>query len=624
MIGSENIKILETKYLDAKIAYYSGHPIIDDTSFDILENKLKSLNSKVIEQVGYKQSDFDYDHFSVMLSLDKIQTEKNEKLIIYKNTEFLKWYNSCTNQKDILIEYTPKYDGNAINIIYHGNKLHKILTRGDGKQGKDITNKLKSLIPEKLDYNILISDNDILEIRCEAIIPKNIFDKEYSDKFANARNLVAGVLGKDKIDLNYINNIHIMPIHFILNLKHVNFDIIKNEFFKIKNITIASQYEYENVIKKYEKLRNTFEYNLDGVVVSFPYNFRDSIGYNEHHYKFAIAIKFVPDEVVTEVIGIERNIGKTGELTPVVLLKPVELVGTTVKRTSGYNEGYIINNKIGVGSFVTITKAGDIIPEIQSVVVESIEPFHAPTECPCCGTTLTFDGIHLMCPNSLCEAVVAKKLSYAVDMLDLKRIGGKTIEPFAKVYNNMFELMYAVLTGTAGDYEKYGIKPCSRSHELFIQAFTNIKSLKYSQVILMMCYDGIGRKLSEQAAREYCGLKPDYTSMERALVAKLQEPDVKAYIMHAVSELENLGIVIDTPKDKVIDTTSIKVCMTGSPKEFGFKTKEEWIKQFPNVIETDIKEASYLITDSYSSSSSKMKTAEKKGITIKTYGDFKI
>jgi len=187
--------------------------------------------------------------------------------------------------------------------------------------------------------------------------------------------------------------------------------------------------------------------------------------------------------------------------------------------------------------------------------------------------------------------------------------------------------MYSVLNTSPEcgiDYEKYGIKRGSRSHEIFYDAFKNIRSLKYSQVILMMCYDGVGRKLSEQAAREYCGLKPDYTSMEKALVAKLQEPDIKAHIMNAVSELEKLGIVIDIPKDKVIDTTSIKVCMTGSPKEFGFKTKEEWIKQFPNVIETDIKDAQYLITDSYTSKSSKMKTADKKGIKIVTYSDFKI
>ena len=620
------IKLLETKYLDAKIAYYNGSPIMSDASFDIIERELKDVGSKVIEQVGYKRSDFNYNHFSPVLSLSKIQTEINNNIVNYKNVEFKKWFDSFSINS--ILEYTPKYDGNAINIIYKGKNLNKILTRGDGIRGKDITNKLIGHIPNTLEYSTEISENDIMEIRCEAIIPKNIFKKNYSNKFANARNLVAGILGKDDIDLNYINDIHIMPIHFLLNSKHMNSNIILNDFFKIKNIIIDSDKKYETIVKKYEELRNSFEYELDGVVISFPFNYRDGIGYNEHHYKFALAVKFVPDEVITRVVGIEWNISKTGEFNPVVLLNPVELAGTTVKRASGYNAGYIVNNKIGSDTFVSVAKAGEIIPEVQSIVTESAEAFDLPTFCSHCGSKLEFDGIHLICPNTDCQGKIAKKLASAATTLDLKNIGGKTLEPFATDFKNMYELMVWVLqTGSTEIIERFGIKYNSRSHEIFLNAFKNIQSLTYEQVIISLGYDNVGKKLSAQIAKEHCGLTPDYTGLERALVTMLHKNDVETYIKTAVSNLESFGITIDKPKLKIINNmeTTVYACLTGSPKEFGYKTKEEFINQFPGIIEVSVtdKNCQYLITDSYDSTSSKMKTAEKKGIKIVTYRDFK-
>ena len=114
--------------------------------------------------------------------------------------------------------------------------------------------------------------------------------------------------------------------------------------------------------------------------------------------------------------------------------------------------------------------------------------------------------------------------------------------------------------------------------------------------------------------------------MEKALVAKLHEPEIESYIKEAVRELESLGVIVDKPSEKVKKAGTVYCCLTGSPKSWGFKTKEEFIAKFPDLIEVGIsdKECQYLITDSYSSTSSKMKVAEKKGITVKTYGDFKL
>ena len=249
-----------------------------------------------------------------------------------------------------------------------------------------------------------------------------------------------------------------------------------------------------------------------------------------------------------------------------------------------------------------------------------------PKYCPACGTPTVYTGVHLICPNEDCKGRIAKQLAGAVKLLELRGIGEKTIEPFAKDFKNMFEIIgWARTTGGEG-IDQYGIKTGSRSHEIFINAFKNIKSLTYGQVIQMLGYDNVGDKISVQLAREHAGLDYDYANLERALVIKLRSPKISDYIKAVVSGLESMGIEIDKPKKKETMTGTIYVCMTGSPKPFGFPTKAEFIAKFPMVEEVSItdKKCQYLITDSYNSTSNKMGVANKKGITIKTYGDFKI
>jgi len=620
-----NIQRLESKYLDAKLAYYDGKPIMSDAEFDSLETILKKEGSKVIEQVGSKRKDFDFPHPTKMLSLAKIQTEKTKDGTNYATEAFMKWYNKRTDVAVPLFA-SPKFDGNAINIIYSGTKLSHILTRGNGVSGKNVTDRFKGMVENDLVLvDLDINENDTIEIRCEVAIDTKLFDEKYGKDFANPRNYVAGVIGKDDFDVVKVAQLSILPLHYLLNGLHVNqYHFSRNEHCWSSFDTKFLPEKYEETIKSFEELRKTYKLQLDGVVIAFAPLYREQLGENDHDPNWAIAIKYVPDEVVTSVEGIEWNVGKTGELTPVVLLKPVNLAGTTVRRASGYNAGYIVKHKIGPDTLVSVAKAGDIIPEIQNVIVESETLFELPMFCPSCDSLLHFDNIHLMCENETCKARIAKKLGGAIGVLDLQRIGGRTIEKFAEDFTNMLDLMiWVLIEGDTKQIEKYDIKHNSRSHEIFLDAFKNIKSLSYEQVIRSLGIDNVGKKISIQLAKEHAGLEPDYSGLERALVDKMRLDYMKVNIEDYVSTLEKLGITIDRPKE-VESTNGVYVCMTGSPKDFGFKTKDEFVKNFPNIIEVSLTDpkCEYLITDSYTSSSGKMKTAEKKGITIKTYGDF--
>jgi len=631
----ENIQHLEEKYLKAKIAYYDGTSFLTDLEFDTLEEHLKNKGSKVIEQVGSKRKDFDFPHPTKMLSLDKIQSEAIVDGTDYKTEEFYKWYNKCAAIVGPSTLYSsPKFDGNAINIIYRCNTLSNILTRGDGFAGKDVTDRLKPKLPLVIETSTLLKlkDTDVLEIRCEAVININIFNEKYATDFANARNYVAGVLSKDDYNEEKVNELTLIPIHYILNGKHIEPHYFSlNHIFYNNYLQYFKDNEYEKTIKLYEELRSKFDYQLDGVVLSFNEQYREKLGVTSKVPEWGIAIKFVPMEVSTTVEGIEWNVSKRGELAPVVLLKPVFLDGSTVKRASVYNAGYVIDNKLAKDAVVSVAKKGDIIPAIQSVIVPSINLVELPSNCPTCNSKTEFDGIHLMCTNIDCVGKIIKQLASAVKILKLKDIGEKTIEPFAKDFKNMYELIKWVrLEGNtvSGNIDQYGIKYGSRSHEIFLKAFNNIKSLTYAQIIQILGYENVGDKLSIQLAREHAGLDFDYSNLEKALVAKLRSEEESNFIKEVVNGLENLGIKVDRPQIKIKNDMekTIYVCLTGSPKSAGYKTKEEFMAAFPSLVETSLTDSkcNFLITDSYNSTSSKMKVATKKEIEIKTYEDFKI
>lgn len=377
-----DIQNLETQYLKAKIAYYDGNPIMSDAAFDVLEQELKAAGSKVIEQVGAKRKDFDFPHPTPMKSLAKFQTASVKGVTDYQEVQFMEWLTKriVAVRKEVEYEiehmfYSPKFDGSAINIVYRDGKLESVLTRGDGKTGKDVTDRFRAHLPATVEDGFITSRPDsLIEIRCEAVMSKSVFEKKYAEKFANARNLVAGIIGKDDIDTEMVADITLIPLHFISD-GHINVKYVKDLFegYPIvgnhHSVQIRPTVEdYLAAVKYMEKERENFEFPLDGIVFSLPVQVRELLGENDHDPEWAIAIKFVPDEVVTPVIGVQWNLGKTGEMTPVVCLKPVTLAGTTVKRASGYNAGYILKHRIQKGTIVSLHKSGDIIPEISKII----------------------------------------------------------------------------------------------------------------------------------------------------------------------------------------------------------------------------------------------------------------
>lgn len=639
----------EQLYLKAKEAYYNDEPIMEDSAFDLLEEWLKAHSSSVTLNVGAWDRKAKFQHPSKMGSLEKIQADKTTGSA--PSGDFMKWLNnvkSLCNNTSITLEISQKLDGNAINLIYNNGKLNKALSRGDGTYGRDYLSKIDTTqLPSNIPYD------GVVEVRCEAVIRKDVFKTKYSylpeltdeenrkaGRFKNERNGVAGLLNGDNTTIEQVKDIHLIPVemHQVYNGKIEYHDIseIKSWGFcylnelKIKNISSpVNTTKFEELFEEYQNFKyHESPYRLDGFVIKIASQYRGKIGETDHHPKWALAVKFKPENSSTTVKGLEIKMGKTGNFTPVVLLEPVDLDGSMVSRASGYNYKYIIDNRIGVGTIVTLVKSGDIIPQIVSVDSPASKPFDMPDNCPHCGSKLEIiNETHLHCPNNQCQGKELFKFINAINALELDGVGDVFIEELFTKTNKMTAVSLLTSHVTSEYLISFGMKS-GKILDNFVNELGKINKLTIEQVIALFSFDGIsiGGKTIKEISKKLSGISFSFAGLEKAVVSGFDEGEPKRLLIdEAVRDLRNAGKNIEFVEEK---ENMVKICMTGSPKSFGFSSKADFISFLNsvniNAEETSVKDCAILVTDNLESKSSKMKNAEKLGKKIVTYDYFKL
>lgn len=633
------IKELEELYLRAKNAYYNEQPIMDDSAFDELEKQLVELQSNVVNVVGSWDRKAKYQHPTPMQSLEKIQCDKvtGEAPI----EDFIKWLENrreTISNACVTLRAEQKLDGNAVNLVYENGKILHALSRGDGKLGRDYLGKFDMT---QIPTTIPITDK-VVEIRCEAVIDKQIFAEKYSQQFKNERNYVAGILNSDDATEEQIKEIELVPVDIRCSanneIEYQDITIIRDWGFKNYNeinhsnivfcgkINDAKAFEY--AFEKYDEYKRYISrFRIDGMVLKFGAEYREKIGEVEHHPKWAIAIKFKPDNCSTEVIGFEMEMGKTGNFTPVALLKPVDLDGSTVSRASAYNYDFIQKNNLNIGSIVSLVKSGDIIPQIISVDVPSDKGYVDFGVCPYCGSELEIiNGKHIHCPNEGCRGKLLQKYLDAVSVLKIYGAGEAFYtQIFDKFSNNPFELF----APNAEDFIRCKI-PNGKILDNFIEELHKIKSLTIEQVVALFSYDGMSNdgKTIREIAKKLSGVSYSFANLEKKVVSGWEENEEKYNeVMEMVKYLQEVCdikvIFVEKPSE---ETKLIRLTLTGSPKAHGYKTKGEFKQYLVSkgyvVEEVSIKECDCLVTDDLNSNSSKMQNAHKLGKEIKTYSEF--
>ena len=446
-----------------KYYYDNSSPIVSDKEFDelkqnilLLEKKYKFINSKksLNQIVGYKPSkNFNkVRHKIPMLSLSNAFNE-NDLLNFEK-----KILNFISKKENFEITYSaePKIDGISASLIYQNGKFIKGLSRGDGNEGEDITDNLATIkdIPKKI-----ISKNfpTEIDIRGEVFIQNSDF-VTLNKKFANPRNAASGSLRqKDSDETRKI------PLKFIayshgyengLNTKNQS-DYLKqlNEWgFKTNSLNRLIT-GVKNLLINYDKIekkRTELDFDIDGIVYKVnDFNLQKRLGYIANAPRWAIAHKFSSNKAISEILNIDIQIGRTGALTPVAKIKPINIGGVVVSNATLHNEDEINRKDVRIGDIATIERAGDVIPHILSVDKskrnKKSSEFVFPKKCPSCGSetikefntiTKKIDAVRRCTSEGyMCEKIAIEKLKHFVskEAFNIEGFGKKIVENFWKL-----------------------------------------------------------------------------------------------------------------------------------------------------------------------------------------------
>ncbi len=433
--------------------YLYDEPKISDAEYDQLFRELQTLekehptltnpNSVTKRVGGGVLTQFEpRKHFSPMLSLNNV----------FEEEELDRWLATIPNAETAVFCAEPKYDGLACSVYYENRVLKSAATRGDGEEGEDITENVKTI----RNVPLVLPDwcPERLEVRGEVIMPIrsfmewNLYAQGHSERiFANPRNAAAGSLRQ--LDPKQTAKRHLMFMAYgmgvgvddftetVVSGHNQTLKLLKEAGFSYSEV--AGEFVGSGAIKSHfqfmQDIRDTLSYEIDGVVFKVDsFDTQRKLGFESRAPRWAIAYKFPAREDTTTLEGVEFQVGRTGAITPVAKLAPVRLGGVVVTSATLHNDDEIRRLGLVIGSKVLVKRAGDVIPKIVSVVSQARgAAVEFPTRCPVCNTRLVReeDGVVWCCPAGIsCPAQTLAALTHFVSRtaMDIEGIGEKVLE----------------------------------------------------------------------------------------------------------------------------------------------------------------------------------------------------
>ena len=468
--------------------YYNEHPEISDAKYDILEDELRELDPEnpILFKIGVDSSELftKREHIIPMTSQDKVTQPQ----------EFIKWAKK-RNYKVFLVQF--KLDGISIELQYKNGIFQYAITRGDGKIGDDVSanvTKMKGYISK-------LKSNFTGAVRAEVLLFRDIFGKKYNDK-QNCRNAASGLvrrkdgIGSGDLNLIFYDAISITDEVIFHNeiqklkwLRQENFPTILTKTAKTPQEVIDVREDIMN------NKRDTLGYDIDGLVIKGRViDLEDS---KRGKPMKQIAFKFHAEMIETTLLDVEWSISGHN-YTPVAIVESVRLMGTTVSRASLANPNLIKDLKLKIGSEVFISKRGDIIPKIESVIKTppDSKEIILPTVCEVCNTKLTNEGTRLYCPNKTCPKRLYHRLVKWIKKLNIKYFSEKLIlKPLfeSKKVSTIAEL-YTLRISDLTKYE--GVKQTLAKKAL--DNFFAVKEVSLAKFIGGFDIENIGEDLTQR------------------------------------------------------------------------------------------------------------------------------
>jgi len=506
--------------------YVLDKPIISDFEFD---QKLKQL-----QELENKHPEF-FDENSPTQRVGGAITKNFETVAheyrmysldnSYSKDELIDWEKRVQKVLgDVPLEYTCelKYDGASISITYENGKLKRAVTRGDGVQGDDVTNNIKTIksIPLQLKGDF----PDKFDVRGEIILPFAGFEKMNQElieigetPYSNPRNTASGSL-KLKESAEVAKRPLDCLLYFIIgsklpfNSQIEGLETARNWGFKVpKEAKLARNLEEVfEFIDYWDVHRHNLPYETDGVVIKVnQFEHQDELGFTAKSPRWAIAYKFKSEQVATLLNSISYQVGRTGAITPVANLEPVQLAGTIVKRASLHNADQIEKLDIRIGDTVFVEKGGEIIPKIIAVDLnkrpENSEPTKYISHCPECNTELIRgegEANHY-CPNFYgCPPQIIGRIQHFISRkaMDIEGLGGETV---TLLYNNGLVHNYADLYELTVDQILPLERMAKKSAENLVNGVVNSKKIPFERVLYALGIRFVGETVAKKLAKHY-------------------------------------------------------------------------------------------------------------------------
>lgn len=603
---------------EAQRAYYSdGSSAMSDAEFDLKEKQLRELDPKnaYFKKVGAATSGKKIKHRVPMLSMQKANTlEEIQKWIAKTN-----W---GKYGKLWLIE--PKVDGNSLELKYANGKLVHAVTRGDGKEGQDVTHVAQHIkdIPKE------VKCKDEFEVRGELYLPKSSF---LNTSGKPLRNIVAGILNRKEVtaEVQHVRFVacRLLPIsveeEFVSELQALEWlqayflNVIPRKK-AIVDATIQDWWEDHN-----DGRRHDYDFELDGLVIVIDNWKVQEIqpNSNDHHLDFNIAYKFSNELKRTTLRNITWQISRHGSLIPVANFDATNFGGTNVRNAGLSNAANVEAMKLMTGDEIEVSRLNEIIPGVTRnlTVVESIKPRNhgsnlLPSTCPCCNTELEWKGVHLHCPNYECEEQLIQKITHWVVTSEMDGVSESTVRTLCKFgFVHSFQSLYELVDRRADLHTIEGFGD-SKIDNLLYQ-IKKSRTMSIHQFIDRLGIPSVGekaaKKLGINSISDFLNFKSDGSAIGDAVDEWLFWGKGTALSLSRVLIITNFE-----------EKKGLRVCATGkAPMQ-----RKDLIK----LLETNgyvwadgvDKDLHMLLCDDPESGSTKNKKAAKLGIKVMTYDAF--
>jgi DNA ligase (NAD+) len=510
--------------------YVLDDPVVSDAEYDALMQTLEQLEEEYdlqtadspTQRVGAEPQDElgTVAHDTPMLSIQTVYEAD-------KVGDFVERCREDLDREGITFLAELKYDGLAVELTYVDGELDVASTRGDGETGEDVTENIKTLAEVPL---VLLQQDDIpiperMNVRGEVYIRRDEFDTWNEERassgeepFANPRNAAAGSLRQLDPQVTAERPLHIF-FYEIADPDQGRFDTGWEVLQALPKYGLRVDSDHVRRVESEEELlayhdemaesRNNLPYEIDGVVYKVNrLADRDTLGVRERDPRWSLAYKFEPQRATTEIQDIQVQIGRTGKLTPVAHLEPVQIGGVEVTRASLHNQREIEDKDIRIHDRVLVERAGDVIPQVVKPIKEARDgsevAFEMPDTCPVCGGAVvtTEDKKQSYCTNASCPAQLVQGLTHYAsrEAMDIEGLGEKRAEQLIDAgLVDDFASLYDLTKGDLLELDRFGEK----SAENLIQEIADTKSAAFSRFLYGLGIPDVGAHMARVVARHF-------------------------------------------------------------------------------------------------------------------------